>query len=421
MKETLTPNTNSAVAPISILGMKSKTKPKVEAFYAVKPASIRCCPSVENFRANTEMHTLVLDEFVKKNNLHEYTSSIKLTPEQLKDVWLDKTFQKHPATELEAELFDPNYTDQFVLVNMGEEMGQGLFLAPDAKKISAGTIVLMYSGEYCLSGLKKRDYGLAIDPAFDHETHSVLIKPNISNSIDAALVGNLSRFIQGAPDQMELETAISSKEITDQDNIASKVACANLQQRVLIYQGFPVLFLQAFRDINPGEILTFSYGMNYFNLRGGCKVYTDSGQIIGSLENNRLISCCSATEIAALTPANRLDFAIAKKILYTRLQQEARFDFRKQFILSTCHALSTSITMLNNTQHCAIIQRTLDNFKVENTIEKQYALLREFINTDFCKKELIFLRQHLIKICTDFNVLYQAAKQEKITQTPKMN
>jgi hypothetical protein len=421
MKKSLTPNREPATAPISVLGMKPKTKPKLDAFYAVKPASIRCCPSVENFRANTEIHSIALEEFVLKNNLHEYTSSIKMTPEQLKDVWLDKTFHKHPATELEAELFDPNYTDQFVLVNMGEEMGQGLFLAPDARKIAAGTIVLMYSGEYCLSDCEKKDYGLIIDPSFDHETHCVLLKPKVRNSIDAASSRNLSRFIQGAPDQMELAEAISSKEIIDQNNIASKVACANLQQRVVIYQGFPVLFLQAFRDINPGEILTFSYGMNYFNLRGGCKVYTVSGQIIGFLEKNRLISSCSATEIAALPPANRLDLVVAKKILYTRLNQEARFDFKMQFILSTCHALSTSIKMLSNTQHCAIIKKTLDSFKAENIIEKQYALLRELINTDVCKKELIFLRRHLIKTCYDFNVHYQAAKHDKNIDTPKMN
>ena len=56
-----------------------------------------------------------------------------------------------------------------------------------------------------------------------------------------------------------------------------------------------------------------------------------------------------------------------------------------------------SLNMLKDSQHTALIKEALDLFKATDTIEKQYYLLRDFLNTDICKKELIYLRRHLVK------------------------
>jgi hypothetical protein len=69
--------------------------------------------------------------------------------------------------------------------------------------------------------------------------------------------------------------------------------------------------------------------------------------------------------------------------------------------------------MLTNPEHCASLKETFEHFKAADTIEKQYSLLSEFLMSDFCKKELIFLRRHLMKVCTHFSVNYQAAQNQK--------
>ncbi len=376
-----------------------------DAFYSTKPADIRCSPSIEDFIAKNPTHSVPLQQFVKENRFEEYTTSLRVSSSDLIKAWGDKKFPKQTVSELEAELFDPHYTDRFVVVNMGEKMGHGLFLAHDAKPIKMGELVVCYSGSLSENETPLfSDYSITVDPSFKHEYHSVLINPNNLPSIDSAKVGNLSRFVQHAPDQMQMH-----KQLIDKDHMADKVATANLQIRVVIYQGFPVLCLQAFRDILPGEILSFSYGQEYFNLRGGCNVFNDFGQTIGTIDKNTL-SPTNKAVIDTSPKAKRLDQVKAKNIFFQPFNHEMKIDFNQQFSLCVTHSLSTAISMVSNTEQREFLIKTAAVFKGADTSEKKYQVLSEQLKSTLLKSQLPYLRNILMSHCLNFHAGHKASK-----------
>lgn len=78
--------------------------PDKEAFYGVKPETIRVCSSLEEFRAENVTRSVTLEQFVEQSQFTEYTNSLKVSTLQLRQVWNDDSFQKRHVTELEAEL-----------------------------------------------------------------------------------------------------------------------------------------------------------------------------------------------------------------------------------------------------------------------------------------------------------------------------
>lgn len=379
------------------------------AFYSAQPDSIRCSKSVEDFK-NGKIDDISLTTFLQTNQMKRFTSSNTMNADLIKKVWLDKKHPKLTMTEFEKSLFDKNFNNQFVVTQMVGALGAGIFLAPDAKKIALGEVVMLYAGEYSgdSSNNSWSDYFLHIDPTFDHERKSILLDIAIHPRVDNKVVGNLSRFIQHAPDEMEMAT-----QVKDPDNIKSKVATASLQQRVGIYQGFPCLYLQAGRDINPGEQLTFSYGSEYFNLRGGCVVFNDKAKIIGTLKNNTLKRTCSAAEIKAMPKATRMNVKLFKAAFFKPLCTVPTIDFATQFTTSVIHALEVSTKMYaNNEKIKQHLGEVMHVFTKADSGAEQYDILREQLNFRKFTTELMPLRKHLMSEMAVFREAFLKTKSQ---------
>lgn len=196
--------------------------------------------------------------------------------------------------------------------------------------------------------------------------------------------------------------------MTDADNIADKICIANLQLRVIIYQGFPVLCLQAFRDIMPGEILTFSYGKEYFDLRGGCKVFNDLGVIIGKIEGNKISHTLPIAEINMMPKAKHCDLSTLKDILYRPFNSEMKSDFNLIFNWSICHTIETAISTPILPEQCNYLKTVLNLFKEADTSTKKYGVLSVQMKSPILKTELRYLHKQLLHICKEFHARHQA-------------
>lgn len=379
-----------------------------EAFYAVQPLHIRTCDSLEHFHQDNQILTVPVDQFVAQR-YQRYCSSILLRESQLKSVWNDKTQPKRHVTELEQQLFDESYTDRFVVVNMGD-IGEGLFLAHDAQPIAMGSLVLMYAGEFDNSiDDKFREYGIVLDPIFQHEKHSVLMHSFTLPWLDAERAGNLSRFIQHAPDQMDLD------KVEDPAEIKSKVAVANLQQRVVIYQGVPTVCLQAARDIQPGEILTFSYGQAYFQHAGSCQLVTDNGVFIGQLSKSTIEPReISDEKLKALPDAARLNPIAYKQKLMQPFQTAMVHDNAEQFTCNVRHVLTLASEMSSgdSKKKIDLIRRVFDASK---DIAQRYKIVQNSVDKGvFCADEFSAERRFLVKLCKWYASSHNASKVKQL-------
>lgn len=394
---------------------KPDDQTRIPAFYAVMPATIRCCPSVQDFHHKRSIVPISLAEFLKTRALREYNPSLKLTECDLLKVWSDTMNPKQHVTEIEEGLFDARYTDRFVVVNMGE-MGDGLFLAHDAKPIKAGSIVLTYSGDYRKLPLDNQtddsDYVLSIPTPSKESRNSALLTSEVAHFVDAQN-GNLARFIQGGLDLTDL---MGNTQIGGKKKILKKAAIGNLLERVVIYRGFPMIGLQSLRDIMPGEILTYGYGPDYFGGQRNItqQVTDDKGTVIASVVNRILMPTRDIKEISRLPDAQRLDLKQARQIVVTPLtREEMLFDYQKQFYHSVCHALSTASTLLAYSKHRKFMEEKLAEFQKIDKPSARYEYMQGLMKMPVFKDELTSLRLYLVGIILDF------AKHEKLKGSGK--
>ncbi|CAN8101100.1 unnamed protein product [Discula destructiva] len=131
-----------------------------------------------------------------------------------------------------------------------KDSGYGLFTAED---IAADEFVIEYVGE-----LISHDEGVRREArrgdVFDDSTHSSYLFTLLDYEgiwVDAAMYGNLSRYINHA---------------SEVDRVGKKRVSVNIIPQILFVNGDFRIKFKALRDIKAGEELFFNYGENFTNL-----------------------------------------------------------------------------------------------------------------------------------------------------------
>lgn len=167
------------------------------------------------------------------------------------NVCVDKSslYKKLIAQEHYIDTIYQKSLEGLAIVNMGESLGHGVVTL---NPISKGTIVTHYAGIITRNISKKPDY--------EDILSSYKVRYN-DYIIDAYLTGNIASFIQDAPTEIELKNEFIISKV-----LAEQVATENLNFGAGILQGCEVVYLQAIRDIQPGELLLISYGKSYWSI-----------------------------------------------------------------------------------------------------------------------------------------------------------
>lgn len=138
--------------------------------------------------------------------------------------------------------------EQYELRYINSKVGFGVFARKDIKK---GTLIAQYCGKYMPHKIAYQNY--SYQPGKENGFNLML---------DAQLYGNISRFINHAPEP-------------DTDTHENSYLCANLIAENHILYGNRRIMLIADRDIKQGEQLLSYYGEDYFsiseNIYGMCK------------------------------------------------------------------------------------------------------------------------------------------------------
>jgi hypothetical protein len=251
------------------------------------------------------------------------------------------------ARKMQQEMISLQKT--LVVCNMGSDFGSGLFLSTDAAPILEGTLVGVYTGQlhhrknslsltlnkeecdlFCMFGgesiqielnympqtmqtearriLKNIDDALLskelkfkidvcrrvqefigqMNREMGYDVYDVSMSCSGNSSwqsiaLTSKRVGNLMRYVFDAPSETELCT-VREHEGVD----LSKVARENLDLLITGDSSIPFCFLKCKTTINPGEMLTFSYGWDFWAMRpeiGKRTVFDRLGNRLGYFEN----------------------------------------------------------------------------------------------------------------------------------------
>lgn len=216
-----------------------------------------------------------------------FTNGIVTTKKILKLIWSNTKYKSIKVPFLENMFFNEDHLKQFVICEMGGEMGKGLFLHPDAKALAPGTVVSIYEGELQLSNVfdnRSRCYDLTIVPFKLNECNSacqdIIDYDKNSWITNAKKVGGITRYMQHAPDQADLE------KMNDLDEIKNKVVTANMVCYMVAYDGVPVMYMQLLGKLQPGDGLYLNYGQNYFEAHSLTQyLFNRKHEIIGYIKD----------------------------------------------------------------------------------------------------------------------------------------
>lgn len=258
---------------------QTKEKSYELAFYAKPPETLKIADKPPLLGG--KIQEIPREEFCKAQGFR-YTAGVEVESALRDRLWHEDPHAKSADHNIEYIAAHPR-TD-LVIAPMGEGVGMGVFLAPDAAPIPPNTAIMIYEG--VLDGdergyIEGSDYLLG----FSYE-----VKPNIlydhfklqGYAMHAAKVGGITRFVQGGMGDHELSeaTGLSS---ADKKHIPT----ANLVQVINVHVGCPTGFLVTTREILPGEPLTYCYGKEYWAQRPK-KIFDSKGTIIGEMLNNKI-------------------------------------------------------------------------------------------------------------------------------------
>lgn len=322
-------------------------------FFDHKPKTLRYCSSLL-----TDPGAIVseqnLDEFCAQYGF-TFSSTPNLSSERLVKFFCNKWNKPHCVSNPQiASCLTQENTNNFIICKMSQGIGAGIFLAQDAKVIPMGSIVMLYAGAL---EVLPRNQNISSDYAMNF---SLLLKMNICDildedslevrvHIDAEKIGNLSRFIQHAPLDVEL------KYMRDSNGIKAKITTANLIQGVDWHLGFPVIYLLAARDICPGEQLLLSYGKDYWstffgnNSRINPYLFDVHGNIIASATASNEIQILQGAVLENLVDAPRIHMTLEEiHKTFRSIPGDRPTNQRKDFYDTVTFAIKNFITTLND-------------------------------------------------------------------------
>jgi hypothetical protein len=151
-----------------------------------------------------------------------------------------------------------SYPYEFVICDIANTVGKGVFLAPTAKKIQPGEIIMLYAGCYEACIVDSNFYPYMYD-VFEHPIFASDFSSLKTGLINAEQFRGYAGYIQDLPTDEELneDYDLSSEH-------KKQIATANIGAYPFLYQGFPIILLRAIKDILPGEQIGYSYGSDYW-------------------------------------------------------------------------------------------------------------------------------------------------------------
>ena len=151
------------------------------------------------------------------------------------------------------------HTDKLALLDMnkpGDEIGYGIIAEEEIKE---GSFITHYSG---ILELEQSSYSLATEVTTSLEPEGSKGGLHVEKGqafVNGAETGNIARFLQSLPTQAELR----GLELPDVN--PSEIATANLKVQGLVKQGIRITGFVANREIQPKELVGFSYGPSYWH------------------------------------------------------------------------------------------------------------------------------------------------------------
>jgi hypothetical protein len=175
-----------------------------------------------------------------------------------KKIDADTLFQARSAVQ--AEPNHQTYLDQCELRFINTQIGFGLFARKDIKK---GALIGQYCGQYNSKTLQYSNYCYAPGKKCGYDL-----------MLDAKYIGNMTRFINHAPDPSD-------------NGIPSPYLTANVDAEIHRNYGAPRIMLIASRDIAAGEQLLSSYGTEYYAIPEN-NLYFKKGAVITTSDQRRI-------------------------------------------------------------------------------------------------------------------------------------
>jgi hypothetical protein len=142
---------------------------------------------------------------------------------------------------------------EFVICDMEESVGKGLFLSKNNKPIKAGEVIAIYGGEYREQVDEKSEYSVTLS------------NNSLATEIEGTGYRSLASFAQDFPTDEEVD-----KYYIMPKGVREKISTANAELSTGIYDKvYPISFLKATKDIFPEKPIGYSYNsISWWNKRG---------------------------------------------------------------------------------------------------------------------------------------------------------
>lgn len=396
--------------------MQPFTPPALEAaFLANSPRKIKYALSLEDF------HALRIQEFGPEEFGHafqfEWTDGVLVPPAIRDAIYSTKKYPRTNITYLEERMYNP--LEDFVVCFVSSEAGCGVFLDPRASApIPAGAILGVYAGELRQNFENDPDRRVTkiehlLEPyrvEFNTQVMSLSAPEHKATAvrdfypefqIDAAKFGNITRFCLDMPDFTELESCTIAKPY--KPSFKANIMVANLILFAGVYCGCPVTFIAAFRPINPGDPVGFSFE------NGKSKqtrlVYDRQGAVIGKFDperNTRIILqpglTLNKTKHMIPIPTEE-EKRVARELNDVPNRPTESFDYETTFVANVNFALNVFMRRFApNSVERIFLERTHHQFNPEGkvTTEQRYLVLRERWNELFSLEGLKVFKDEII-------------------------
>jgi hypothetical protein len=333
-----------------------------------------------------------------------------------------------------------------VIRKINHVVGHGLFLAPDAQPLAAGTLVAVYSGEVKAKGIEigRFDNGAQVNLAAlieqakamrsqmqakeqdDYEMNigycnsqqrdtSILSSILPLACVSAKKYGNWARFIQDLPSEEEVAA-------TNLDPIAkANIATANLIIVHCNYFGIPLRILMTTCTVFPGQQFGYLYDddpskktKSYWDTTKERRyVFNKHHQVMGSFsgKNITLLKSCSPSPQMNMPRIDREEF---KKNVLPLIETPSINGLHPQqrFMANVKHALQVFSNRFLGNNSAAQIMQQLNEAANTNHFNQCYRKIRSIIgdlnNDKLAATQLIPLRDELDIHFKQYDYIYSA-------------
>lgn len=247
----------------------------VEAFSINQPQLVKIAE--KPISKNPQIKKFFLSEYIQKLSEKQGKSFLwtegLLVPSFIKINYqpfsYSQPIQSDEHRRLEA-YFQRSQLD-LVICHIHNRVGFGVFTL---EFIPKGTIVTVYSGKLFsdrdISQLSHAKYtfylpanfvlNFGVDEIDNYLKDKKHFQSKHFSQIAAEDCGNIARFIQSLPTP---EEALTDNFIIE-NRLFEKIMLNNLEDHFTLYNGWPVIYLEATKDIQAGEQLGYSYGSLYW-------------------------------------------------------------------------------------------------------------------------------------------------------------